>query len=29
MAETSFIVRMDAELLHKLDYIAKYDDRTP
>ncbi len=28
MAETSFIVRMDAELLHKLDYIAKYDDRS-
>lgn len=28
MAETSFIVRMDAELLHKLDSIAKYDDRS-
>ena len=25
MAETSFIVRIDANLLHKLDYIAKYD----
>lgn len=23
MAETSFIVRMDAELLHKLDYICQ------
>ena len=28
MAETSFIVRIDANLLHKLDYIAKYDDRS-
>ena len=28
MEETAFIVRIDAKILRKLDYIAKYDDRS-
>ena len=28
MGETTFIVRIDAKTLRKLDYIAKYDDRS-
>ena len=28
MGETTFIVRIDAKILRKLDYIAKYDDRS-
>ena len=28
MGETTFIVRIDAKILRKLDYIAKYDDQS-
>ena len=28
MGETTFIVRIDAKTLRKLDYIAKYDDQS-
>lgn len=28
MAEMSFIVRADEELVRKLDYVAKYNDRS-
>ncbi len=28
MEEATFIVRIDKELLKKLDYVAKYEDRS-